>query len=128
MNINLIKLKIKAKHLAEEAKIIRFEENKLKEMPFHKRSEVVKHNYGGFYTICYLSSIKEHRRWDVRNEARSTQLAIAYLKGKKYLSVEKLCTDPTKRNFCIVPRVLKIVQKYGDKNTTQQNILDWINQ
>lgn len=127
MNINLIKLKIKAKHLAEEAKIIRFEENKLRKVPFHKRSEIVKYSYGN-YARCYLSSIKEHRRWDVRNEARSTQLAIAYLKGKKYFSVEKLCTDPTKRDVYIVPRVLKIVQKYGDKDTTRKNILDWINQ
>ena len=60
--MNLVKLKIKVKHLATEPAIIRHEEKKLK----------------GFSR----ADLQYHRIWDVRNEARATQLAIAFMKGK----------------------------------------------
>lgn len=126
MNIELIKLKIKAKSLAEEARIIRKEEHKLKELPFSKRSEVLKYQFGGEYTHCFLDDIKFHRRWHVRNEARATQLAIAYIKGKAYSSIEKVCTNSTMRDFYIVPKVLKMVQTYGNKEITVNQIREWI--
>jgi len=125
MNIELIKLKIKAKSLAEEARIIRKEEKKLKEIPFHKRSKVIKYNWG-HYTVCHLSTIQWHRRWDVRNEARATQLAIAYIKGKNYLQVEKNTKSPDLLRYHIVPRILAMVKKYGEKETTREDILKWI--
>lgn len=87
-NIELIKLKIKAKSLAEEARIIRKEERKLKDIPFHKRSKIVKYNWGQ-HVIDYV-----HRRWDVRNESRATQPAIAYIKEKDYFQVEKRTKSP----------------------------------
>ena len=125
MNIELIKLKIKAKSLAEEARIIRKEERKLKEIPFHKRSKVVGTGHSQ-YVVCHLSTIQLHRKWYVRNEARATQLAIAYIKGKDYLQVEKSTKSTDVLRYYIVPRILAMVKKYGEKETTREDILKWI--
>jgi hypothetical protein len=91
MNVELLKLKVKAKSLAEEAKIIR----KLENHPADANHEL------------YL-----HRVTQVRNEARATQLAIAFMKGKEYKTIEKSVKDPNKRKFYIIPRVLSMLIKY----------------
>ena len=111
--INLIKLKIKAKSLAEEAKIIRKEERKLLDIP--KNSE---------YAISE-TELTFHRKWDVRNEARATQLAIAYLKGKKYKDVERKIHDRELLLVYIFPRVFKMIQKYGDGKIKQFDLKKW---
>lgn len=119
MNISDIKLKIKVKHLAEEARIIRHEENK-----YGYR----KYLSGSFYKFNPNNTLREHRRWDVRNEARATQLARAMLKGKKYSSIE------SKRKSCksyafveVRKRVAKMVSKYakyGTNLTSYEKALD----
>lgn len=111
---SLIKLKVKAKSLAAEAKIIKKEELKLLKVPA-----------GSKYAISE-AFLTDHRKWDVRNEARSTHLTIAYLKGKKYKQVELSCKEIEKRDLYIVKRILAMVQKYGDKKTTRDQILNWI--
>ena len=62
MNINTRKLRIKAKHLAEEARIIRREAQKTSGMD--------------------KWDLNHHRTATVRNEARATQLAYQFLLGK----------------------------------------------
>jgi len=109
--LNLIKLKIKAKSLSEEARIIRKEERKLK----------------GAARVC----IAEHRRWNVRNEARATYLAIAYLKNKPYKLIEPSCKDTGKRDQYIVRRVLSMAKKYGPhkhEDTLRQEVSDWFSE
>jgi hypothetical protein len=95
-----VELKIKSKHLSEEARIIRFEERKLrgKETP---------------PPIWF--SIRQHRKWDVRNENRATFLARAYLAGKPYASVEKKVKSEGKRDFYIIPRLVAMINKYSGK-------------
>lgn len=107
MNINAIKLKIKAKSLAEEARIIRKEEQKL-------------HGWR-------KSVISEHRRFDVRNEARATHLARTFLRGKSYKSVESSSSHTSGYIWeKIQKRVLAMVQKYGDRKTTKEDISFWL--
>ncbi len=101
-----IELKIKAKHLALEPSIIRCEERKLKKQ--------IKYTNGtDANLICKLDSLVCHRRWNVRNESRATELARAYLAGKPYTFVEKKRKDDGMFQLYIVPRIVAMVTKYG---------------
>lgn len=101
-----IELKIKSKHLALEPGIIKLEERKLLKRAKYKYVE-------DLYDKVY--SLVNHRKIDVRNEARATQLAIAYLKGKNYNKVEQKRKPGTDYVFYqrILPRVLVMIRKYG---------------
>ena len=109
MFTNGIKLKIKNKSLAEEARIIRKEERKLKKMIKHAREAKEKNE-----CISALAGIQFHRKWDVRHEQRATLLAIAFLKGKPYSSVEPKRNPERENEFigCIIPRICAMVNKY----------------
>lgn len=108
-----IELKIKSKHLALEPGIIRFEERKL-----------LKQIRNGYDMLAKYISLVLHRKTDVRNEARATQLAIAYLKGKSYSKVELKRKPDTEWLFQnkILPRVHIMVRKYG--TTIEQRKLE----
>ena len=110
MNINRIKLKIKSKSLAEEARIIRKEEQKLKQ---HSRNTIGIDYKREFRSA--ISCIKEHRTGIVRYESRATHLALAFLNNKPYKSIEKT-RKPEKDyefNAYVVPRVVAMVSKYS---------------
>ena len=104
-----IELKIKSKHLSVEAKIIRFEEKKLKAK-----------NKAMFWNL------RSHRTWEVRNENRATFLARAFLEGRAYGTVEKNVENQGKLVHYIVPRVLSMVNKYGESQLKKEDILNWI--
>lgn len=108
--MNLIKLKIKAKHLAVEPRIIR---ETTKHLPGHIRSTV----------------FRQHNIDVIRPESRATQLAIAYIKGKPYSTVEKSRKPEKEHEFIykVLPRVLTMVQKYHDRKTSKSDIEKWIN-
>lgn len=118
-----IELKIKSKHLSEEARIIRFEENKLKKqaqwLRDHQMNDVSVHKD--------FLNLKQHRRWDVRNENRATFLARAYLEGKSYREVESKRKTENEYTFTafVIPRVLTMVNKYGNVQVTKEEILEW---
>ena len=97
---NKAALTIKAKHLAEESRIICQEERK----------------WSGNDKVFF----SEHRKSTVRNEARATQLAIAMMTGKPYEAVERKCHDQHLLNYIIVPRVAKMAEKYH--NSTEEII------
>lgn len=126
-NQQLIYLKIKVKSLAEEARIIRSEERKLKKVPWEKRR--IKH-VGYCSTKIWhtepLNGLQQHRVWNVRNECRATQLAIAFIKGKPYKSIEPKCKDTHKRDTWILPRVVKMIQKYGNSKITKDHVNCWV--
>lgn len=107
-DLNLAKLKVKAKSLAEEARIIRREESK-----FHGMDKW---------------DLQNHRKYDVRNEARATQLAIAFLKGRNYLDVEyRGIRDWNTFQVLILPRVVTMVRKYGnDKKLSYDAVRNWV--
>lgn len=117
-----IELKIKSKHLALEAGVIRFEENKLKKQIRWFCDKHMPHSH-----IEYpLNNITNHRKWDVRNENRATFLARAYIAGKPYKIVEASVKDSSVLTCYIVPRVVAMVQRYHNRKTTTEDILSWI--
>jgi len=118
-----IELKIKSKHLSEEARIIRFEEHKLlKNVQYRRR----KHQEAGnneeykYYDDkdhWKYASLNKHRKWDVRNENRATFLARAYIAGVPYNTVEQKRNPENEHDFntFILPRVFAMVVKYGKR-------------
>lgn len=122
-----IELKIKAKHLALEPAIIRLEEKKLKKRMKYHRSE----DQTSTWSLEWkLRSLTNHRKIDVRNEARATHLARAYIEGKPYVQVERKRKDDYYFMKYIVPRVVAMVTKYGTKEqrtATRDTIVNWAN-
>ena len=101
-----IELKIKSKHLALEPKVIKHEEQKLKsQIKYTKGTDAL--------LVMKLDSLVAHRKWNVRNESRATELARAYLAGKPYTYVEKKRKDDGMFQLYIVPRIVAMVTRYG---------------
>lgn len=105
-----IELKIKSKHLGLEAKVIKFEEQKLKrQIRWQSTNGSIDSKTENLYY-----SVHNHRVWDVRNENRATFLARALIAGKKYSDVEKKCIDKTKLIVYIKPRIVSMILRYRD--------------
>ena len=118
-----IELKIKSKHLSEEARIIRLEENKLLKRVQYRRRKHYEAGHNEEYK-CYddrdhrsYTSLNIHRRWDVHNESRATYLARAYIAGVPYNQVEHKRKPENEFAFqtYILPRVSAMVVKYGKR-------------
>jgi hypothetical protein len=119
-----IELKIKSKHLALEPAIIRKEEQKLnKQIKHYKMHHQITGGDGctwsyskhhpDLYNMCLKrGSLNSHRRWDVRNEARATYLARAYIKGVPYRVVEPNCKE--KLWVPVMESLIRMVMKYGN--------------
>jgi hypothetical protein len=116
-----LELKIKSKHLSEEARIIRFEEQKLAKQV---RWYINQHKSTGSNEPAKLTDFKphwqrldlhEHRVKDVRRENRATFLARAYISGSTYNCVEAKRKPEREYEFrqFIVPRIVNMVAKYG---------------
>ena len=119
-----VELKVKSKHLSEEARIIRFEERKQLKQYQWAEAQYRATGMNGMYprwddkafkTYC---SLNQHRRWDVRNENRATFLARAYIAGVPYPSVEQKRKPEKESDFQIVilPRVWAMIAKYGEQD------------
>lgn len=100
-------LKIKIMSLAAEARIIRREANKW------PRAGVMGTRY----------ALNQHRRFDVRQEARSAQLAYGFLRNKPYRSIEEKCWDAPDET-----RIIEIAVKFGklDKKQAAASIKEWL--
>ena len=118
-----IELKIKSKHLALEPNIIRTEECKLKKQMHYNRGE------GSYWDLDrQRQSLSVHRRWNVRNEARATYLARAFIDGKPYTYAERKRNDDGLFQMYIVPRIVAMVQRYGKREhrgITADVIKEW---
>ena len=116
-----IELKIKSKHLALEPQIIKHEERKLKKQ--------IRSNKGDLQELLRkYESLVNHRKFIVRNAARATELARAYLSGKAYTTVERKRYDEGSFQCYIVPRVHAMVTKYGkgeQRKITKEDIIEW---
>lgn len=120
-----IELKIKAKHLALEPAIIRKEEQKLKKqfVWFRYKHQITNVDLWTIYDkhpeLYKLHSkrysLYNHRKTIVRNAARATHLARAYIAGMSYDRVEKKREDELLFNKIILPEVFRMVAKYGNK-------------
>ena len=119
-----VELKVKSKHLSEEARIIRFEERKqlkqyqwgLKQWHAAGNNDMYPRWDDKAFSDYY--SLKHHRTWDVRNENRATFLARAYIAGVPYASVEQRRKPEKESDFQIVilPRVWTMIAKYGKQD------------
>jgi len=127
-----LELKIKSKHLTEEAKIIRFEEYKLRRQAQYLREYQREDEADNI--LSKWSSLNMHRRKDVRNENRATYLARAFLAGKAYSEVEQKRSPEMEYEFQtrVIPRVCSMVSKYGNGPIltltaldTAKTIRDW---
>jgi hypothetical protein len=120
-----IELKIKSKHLALEPAIIKREEAKLKRRIKYHRSD----DQTSAITLGWkLDSLVRHRKMDVRNESRATHLARTYLAGKPYARAELKRNDDYFYQMYIVPRVVAMVTKYGNKeqrSVDKKAIIEW---
>lgn len=120
-----IELKIKSKHLSEEAKIIRFEERKLLKQYQWSLKKYQESGMNDMYPMwndkafMNWTSLSNHRKYDVRNENRATFLARAYIAGIPYFKVEQKRKEDKEHMFktCILPRVFAMVIKYGPLET-----------
>jgi hypothetical protein len=117
-----IELKIKTKHLSLEAKVIKFEEAKLKRQLRWMR----KHQESVQKLEWKRNSITEHRKWNVRNENRATFLARAFIAGVPYKTVEHKVKDTVKLCCYVLPRVLSMVKKYHSWKIETADIQAWI--
>lgn len=107
MNPQLVYLKVKIKSLAEEAKIIRAMEKKATKRNWTH----VEPRLG--YEFKIANGLHYHRTHDVRNEARASQLAYGFLRGKKYATLEipKVVDD---YNYKLIQkRTAEIVKNFG---------------
>lgn len=133
-----IQLKIKAKHLALEPAIIKHEEKKLKKQikAYREYHQVTEHGWSALSKNhkslsdleSKLVSLSSHRKHDVRNEARATALARAYIAGKPYSLVERSRREEIFFVYRIVPRVVAMVTKYGNydqRKVTAETIKIW---
>jgi hypothetical protein len=104
-------LKIKIKSLAAEARIIRHEELKWKEAPRK-----------GLDPHPMFFSLQDHRKKDVRREARAALIAYGFLRGRAYKLVEvssHVAPDWT--------RACQIACKFGkgDPKETSKRFDEW---
>lgn len=119
-----IELKIKSKHLALEPAIIRHEEHKLKKrIDWYKMKHQLTgdvswfglyQNHPDLANLCSKrSSLQSHRRVQVREEARATYLARAYIKGIPYKVVEAKTVE--KPPHAVMQSLIRMVMKYGKR-------------
>lgn len=122
--MNVLELKIKNKHLAEEARIIKFEEKKLLKRVDYKRKKHVATGANDPYEQYkdpnwnQYCKIRNHRNWEVRFEQRATFLTRAFLKGIPYKAVERTVHDKSLFSIFVKPKIYRMAAKYGkfDKN------------
>lgn len=102
--------------MAQEAKFIRHEENRIK-----KKQKIIPYDY--VHTLDRKSSdfwrLREHRKSVVRPAVRAAQLAYAFLRGVPYRKVEPSTKPPVghyplKQWELLVKEVKRFCNKFSD--------------
>ena len=101
MKNRIKQLKVKIKSLAAESKIIRLET--------HRTKDIVTKN-----------DLAIHRTGVVREEARYSQLAYAFLRGRSYASIEA----KTEKELDLA-RVRKLVERFGVAGSLDESYTDY---
>jgi hypothetical protein len=124
-NVMSLELKIKSKHLTEEAKIIRFEEKKLlRQVRWLNQAQ---READANKTFSKWNSLNVHRRHDVRIENRATFLARAFLANRPYTYIEQKRSPEFEYYFqaLVLPRVVAMVNKYGSTQVNAETLKQW---
>lgn len=98
-----VKLRVKIKSLAAEAQFIRIEEQRAKVNARWARDKGK--NSQEAAELC--ASLRNHRVHTVRSEARSTQLAYGYLRGRTYLQIEQSRRRDNSPDWDAIRRMVK---------------------
>lgn len=137
MNNRHIYLKVKIKSLAEEAKIIRKEENKAKaSFRWLRNKQGKEQEYEDQFFLYH--SLRAHRKEPVGTEARAALIAYGFIRGKKYKQIEDI-KNPSKHlitkryydakrewNFIgFTNKVFTLINKYG-KGVTAEDFIKWL--
>lgn len=119
-------LKIKAKSLAAEARIIREEEIKLKRKARYARER--QNTKAANHYERQRIALYDHRIDIVRWECRATHLARAFMKGYAYQDIERNARiDPWTKGK-LIGRVQKLLNKYHNKALTAEDVTAWFEQ
>lgn len=94
------KLRVKIKSLAAEARIIRAEERK------HPGESLDRHQ------------LHNHRVWDVRREARFSQIAYGFLRGRAYSQIEQPKNKPL--GIDDADYAFEIAWRFGERASPQE--------
>lgn len=105
MDLNIRKLKIKLKHLAAEARIIRHEARQVHGME--------------------RWNLNHHRTTVVRDEARATLLAYGFLRGREYSQLEGKRNNDWNFHTTIKPKALSMAKRYG-RGVTDAAFEQWL--
>jgi len=124
-------LKVKIKSLAAEARIIRKEEHKAKaHYRYLKNKQGHEDQYNRAQSTWY--GLQQHRKIDVRQEARASLLAYAFIRNKPFVFAEpntdRFANDGSFKYelACLTGRIAKMATKYGDKKVESEDIKKWI--
>lgn len=118
-----IELKIKAKSLAAEARIIREEEIKLKRKSRYARER--QNVEAATHYERQRQSLYDHRIDIVRWECRATHLARAFMKGYAYADIERNARLDAYTKGRLMGRVHKLLTKYHKKSITAETVQQW---
>lgn len=98
-------LRVNVKSLAREARIIRQETRRA--------------------GAEYKNTLAHHRRVTVRKEARVAQLALAFVRGRRYRTVEQKSVDSNLERGELIERVIKKVTRHYWK-ANEAEIKKWL--
>lgn len=124
-----VELRIKLAHIGMEPAIIRKHERRIKKRLQYHRDTLSNRDPCGDEALRH--SLIQHRRWNVRNEARATHLACAFIKETPYRDCEETC-DVGKRVKHIDHRTINMIRKYdsnyagADRKTVEDAYYIWI--
>lgn len=122
-----VQLKVKAKTLAVEASYIRKEEYKMKRQARWFRD----HQQDDASQVAYLTfwNLQDHRKVHLRQAARATHLARAFLAGQAYADIEHKRLGQYEKVFNdkIIPEIVRMVKKYGPSTITEDQVGAWLN-
>lgn len=128
-------LKVKIKSLAVEGTIIRKEEHKAKKQ--YRYLKLIAGKEKEYHeALGTFWGLRWHRVFDVRTEARAAQWAYGYIRGKRFRQIENKSNIGQRNgngyyfhhdiNQYIIPRVVKLVNKYGGMTVEKEDITKWL--
>lgn len=105
-------LKIKVVSLTEEAKLIRKDE--YKRLKAARRALSQGKEESAAYHSEIFKGLRYHRIWDVRNEARVSNIAYGFLQGHEYKDIERNAIKQVRWM-----RVQGLVLRYGEGDPSE---------
>ncbi len=116
-----IQLKIKIKSLAAEARFIRIEELKARKMA--RANAAHQQPKESQVASDFRHSLHTHRTQVVRPEARSSQLAYGFLRGRKYSQLESSVRPDNPPNL---KAITSMVERFGG-DAAADKVKEWLN-